>query len=362
MPPVLRRIGRFRKAEGNFGVLRKAPAFLIGATIAVQFVLVLPFPSRAFAKDSSETKTTKEAELGGVSTFGLKVREALALQRDFGNPQYALKTIDDLLGKIKKKMKPLTKYTKQDVIEALRTIDAVLKEEGDFIYRKNILLIEGLNKQRNGKRYADCDDFTSLYLMICERIGLPLQPMYAPNHMFLECRLDDHSCFYWEPTAAVEKNLGFYIKWLNIPRGSDYPKTMTGREFEAIQICNLGAAWYGKGDYERAADFFERAIGLNPLYAEAYNNLGVIHAKQSRFDKALALYRKAVALNPGYATAYTNIGVAFFKMNRFQDAIDSFDDALAANPEHRKAYHYKLAVLLKKGMRKEALKLLALLN
>lgn len=362
MPAVFGRCRRLQMAKGTFGAFGKARLFLIGATIAALFVLMLPFPCRAFAKENSTTKTIKDVEPGGAYTFDLKIREALALQRDFGNPQYALQTIDDLLEKIEKKIKLSTKYTKQDVIEVLRTIDAVLREEGDFIYRKNILLIEGLNKQENGKRYADCDDFTSLYMVICERLELPLQPMYAPNHMFLECRLDDHSCFYWEPTVAVETNLGFYEEWLNIPKGSGYPKIMTEREFEALQLCNLGAAWYMKGDYVQAADSFRKAIHLNPLYAEAYNNLGVIYAKQGRYNQALEFYRKALVLYPRYAAAFTNIGVAFFRMNCFQDAIDSFDEAIAANPEHTKAYHYKLAVLFRKGERKEAFELLALLN
>lgn len=362
MPAVLRNFRRHRKFARISEAVKITALFLCGALfLAHAFVVFLP-PQAVYAEDNATIKISRRMEPHSLMAFDKKIREALELQKDFGNPQHALQTIDDLLEKIEKKIKPLTKYTKQDVLETLKAIDAVLKGEGDFIYRKNILLIEGLKKQENGKRYADCDDFSSLYMVICERLGLSLQPVYAPNHMFLECRLDDQSCFYWEPAAAVETNLGFYKKWMNIPKGSGYPKIMSASEFEALQLCNLGAAWYEKGDYARAADSFKKAIDLNPLFPEAYNNLGVIYAKQGRYDQALELYRKALGFHPRYETAFTNIGVAYFRMDCFQDAIDSFDEAIAANPEHTKAYHYKLAVLLKKGKRKEALELLALLN
>ena len=43
-------------------------------------------------------------------------------------------------------------------------------------------------------------------------------------------------------------------------------------------------------------------------YAEAYNNLGYLHARQDRLTDAEVLYRKAIELDSGYAEPHTNLG------------------------------------------------------
>ena len=232
----------------------------------------------------------------------------------------------------------------------------VLKEEGNFEYRENKLLIEGLKRQKNGKRFIDCDDYSFIYLAAGERLGLPLEPVYAPKHVFLMCRLNDSTRFYWEPTIAAEKDAGFYKDWLNIPEGSSYPKILSEKEFEAIQFCNLGVAWYEKGDYEKAVEYTEKAIRLSPNYAAAFNNLGVAHAKQGSFDLAMEYYKKATIIDPYYATAFSNTGVAFYKLSYLQKAVEYFDKAIEADPKYDRAYDYKIVTLMKKGERNKAFK------
>lgn len=55
-------------------------------------------------------------------------------------------------------------------------------------------------------------------------------------------------------------------------------------------------------------------------------------ARPLQFDRALDLYRKAVALQPGYAQAHCNIGVIHKERGDLQAAISSYEAALAAAP------------------------------
>ncbi len=318
--------------------------------------MVFLSPQAVYAEDSQQPKLVKQLKPAHKNRYNVKVRESLESQKEFGNPALALQTLDHLSGKIEMKIRPRTKYNKEEAIEALRVIDDVLKEDGKFEYRKNKLLIEGLKKQKNGKRFIDCDDYSSIYIFAGERLGLSLEPVYVPKHVFLKCILDDYTSFYWEPTIAAEKDAGFYKDWLNIPDESSYPKILNEKEFEAIHFCNLGTAWYEKGDYAKVIEYSERAIKLDPKYAAAFNNLGVAHAKQGNLDVAMECYKKATSINPNYAAAFSNIGVAFYRLGYLKEAVEYFEKGIELDPKYDRAYDNKVAVLIEKGEHNRALK------
>ena len=343
-----------RKIARTLGAIVRASFMIAVAFIAEQALEVFLAPQVVYAKESGQQILQKQVKIGHQYKYDIKIRESLDLQKDFGNPASSFQTLDNLLGKIEKKIKPRSQYNKEEAIEALKVMGGVLKEEGNFEYRENKLLIEGLRKQKNGKRFIDCDDYSFIYLVAGERLGLPLEPVYAPKHVFLMCRLNDSTRFYWEPTIAAEKDVGFYRNWLNLPEDSSYPKILTEKEFEAIQFCNLGVAWYEKGDYEKAIKYYENAVRLNPDYAAAFNNLGVAYAKQGKFNLAMEYYRKATNINHNYAVAFNNIGVTFYKLSYLQKAVEYFEKAIEADAKYDRAYDYKVVTLMRKGERSKA--------
>ena len=57
-----------------------------------------------------------------------------------------------------------------------------------------------------------------------------------------------------------------------------------------------------------AASLIGRAVMLDPDFAEAHNDRGVILAANGLFADALPCFERAVALNPGYHEARNNLG------------------------------------------------------
>ena len=51
---------------------------------------------------------------------------------------------------------------------------------------------------------------------------------------------------------------------------------------------------------------FERAVQIDPTYANAYNNLAIAHEHQGDFDKAKVAYEKALQLDPDNASIKQN--------------------------------------------------------
>ena len=68
------------------------------------------------------------------------------------------------------------------------------------------------------------------------------------------------------------------------------------RGYESIQLENAATA--GPPDWARAARNFELASAIDPDYAAAINNLGLVLTRMGRFDDAETQYRRAIVADP----------------------------------------------------------------
>ena len=98
---------------------------------------------------------------------------------------------------------------------------------------------------------------------------------------------------------------------------------------------------------DKAIEYFERAVKEDPLYSEAFNNLGYAFEKKGEFEKAIAFYRKALS-NPLYPTAekaYINMGNSYYRLGNFDAALQSYKEAIKRAPSLGLAY-WRLALCL----------------
>jgi tetratricopeptide (TPR) repeat protein len=83
-----------------------------------------------------------------------------------------------------------------------------------------------------------------------------------------------------------------------------------------------GSACERKGDRDKAAMLFEKAIELNPRYADALNYLGYMWADNGmHLDKALELIKRAVELEPDNAAYLDSLGWVHFKKGNLDEAL-----------------------------------------
>ena len=76
-------------------------------------------------------------------------------------------------------------------------------------------------------------------------------------------------------------------------------------------FLNLGIVYRNKGDNEKAADAFNRAIAANPKNVDAYNQLAVLKREAGDFTAAENLYQKALAVWPFYPEGHKNIAILY---------------------------------------------------
>lgn len=94
-----------------------------------------------------------------------------------------------------------------------------------------------------------------------------------------------------------------------------------------------GIAYHQLGEIDSAKRHYERAIRINPRYAEGLNNLGTVYYSKRSFRKAIKYYKKAIQISPGAASIYGNMGTAYFARKKYKDAVEAYQQALALDPE-----------------------------
>lgn len=292
------------------------------------------------------------------NVYDTSIRLSLERQKDFGNLNNAYRNLDRILERISTEIQPQTSFNKARALKALSTIGRILREEENFWYSKNRLLIVELNKDKQSEKYLDCDDYSSIYLAAAEHLDLSLKPVYFPDHVFLKCETDNGRSFYWEPTEEKESSISMYRKWRGVSFSNRFPIVLDEIQLEAIQLSDLGVAWFYRKNYEKSTEFFQKSLEANSEFGTAYNNLGASLARQGNIEDALENYQNAIDKNPNNSTAFLNTGVAYYKLGNFRKSIKFFDKSLRLNPMSYNANLYKYRVLVAKGDPRKAVRFL----
>jgi lipoprotein NlpI len=127
-----------------------------------------------------------------------------------------------------------------------------------------------------------------------------------------------------------------------------------GRLAREIPYYNLGAGLNSQGRPDEAISCYQKALEINPDFAEAHNNLGTTFNSQGRFEEAIGCFQKALAINPNFAEAHNNLGTALYLKGRLDEAVHEFQEVLRLKPDRAETHCNLGYVLGKQGRLDEA--------
>ena len=61
------------------------------------------------------------------------------------------------------------------------------------------------------------------------------------------------------------------------------------------------------GDLEKAIEYYEKSLAINPKLADAHNNIGLTEKELNKTDSSIRSFEKALSVDPNYANAYYNL-------------------------------------------------------
>jgi Flp pilus assembly protein TadD len=96
---------------------------------------------------------------------------------------------------------------------------------------------------------------------------------------------------------------------------------------------NLGLAYLGKGDYEKALQVMRPTVAEYPRNPQVRLTIGRIYFALNRLELAIEEFRKAIGLSKGYANAYYHLGLALLKAKDTEAAGDAFREVVRLVPD-----------------------------
>ncbi len=105
--------------------------------------------------------------------------------------------------------------------------------------------------------------------------------------------------------------------------------------------------------WEDAIDAYRRVIAMDPTYAAAWNNLGLLLHRMGRYDEARTAYTAALEADPRLAEAAYNLGSLDEDCGDVEEAIGHYRRALELQPGYADA-HFNLAAALARMGRSDA--------
>jgi tetratricopeptide (TPR) repeat protein len=100
----------------------------------------------------------------------------------------------------------------------------------------------------------------------------------------------------------------------------------------------LGSAYVEMQEYDKAIAAFEKGLAkpvdlaADPLALEATSTLGAVYFAKGENDKAAAQFQKALAAKPGNAGATLGMGKIHFSKGEVEKAAELFDQVVAQHP------------------------------
>lgn len=180
------------------------------------------------------------------------------------------------------------------------------------------------------------------------RYGLLLTDSHAPAAGIL--RLQEalkqfpNSARLWLALGIAQSTLG-----QNVEAENSFKRSL-GLDPKAVPaLAYLGLTYGERGAYEKAIDFYQQAIALNPKvaalhYLVADTLLKIANPDTARAEKSL---RRAVELDPSLAAAYLAWGRLYVRTNRYDEAAPLLERAVSLQPDLLEA-HYQLSRVLVK--------------
>ena len=130
----------------------------------------------------------------------------------------------------------------------------------------------------------------------------------------------------------------------------------------AVELANSGAEGHtclgllfdGTGQYEKAADQFQKAIQLEPTSDRAYANLAKAYRQLNQLDKAEDVYQRAISLRPQYWLGYTQLGNFYVRQAEYEKAAAMYRRSTELAPDSYLGFNNLGAALLYAGKDQEA--------
>jgi tetratricopeptide (TPR) repeat protein len=107
-------------------------------------------------------------------------------------------------------------------------------------------------------------------------------------------------------------------------------------------------AWRAK-DNAKAIGHYKDALVINPNIPTGATIIGMVYASQQKNKEALECFLKASRVNPGYADAWSDAGLMHHVLNQKNEAAAAYKKAISLNNADARAMRNLSMILKEQG-------------
>ncbi len=116
------------------------------------------------------------------------------------------------------------------------------------------------------------------------------------------------------------------------------------RERLAKDYYNIGNAYFDLEQYDKAVEYYDRALQLDPTINQAVFNMARTKIETGDFRRALKLLNRLLESDPENVMVLEMIAYTYYRMDSFPQAVDLYKRILVLNPYNKKAL-YNISIL-----------------
>ena len=116
----------------------------------------------------------------------------------------------------------------------------------------------------------------------------------------------------------------------------EYCKSVPATLIKNKQFCNLCGLLYREiGNFETAAQYFTKAIQLDPNYFEVFDNMAFIYLQTGQHKQAIKILNKCIQLCSQYVHPYIALTQNYLALNQLSAALDTINKAYQLSPDDK---------------------------
>lgn len=127
-----------------------------------------------------------------------------------------------------------------------------------------------------------------------------------------------------------------YLGFNSNPTISDAERNKIEEVADSQKYFQKGLLAFNKSNYSNAIIHYNKAISLNPKYADAFENRGECYDSLKEYEQSVSDYTESLRLDDNYASLgnelksllYTKLGASLNSLNRTEEAKENFKKAL----------------------------------
>jgi arylsulfatase A-like enzyme/Flp pilus assembly protein TadD len=154
---------------------------------------------------------------------------------------------------------------------------------------------------------------------------------------------DDAGARTWLQKALAQNAQNFRawyeLGWLEDQAGNRvsaeraYQKVLSIQPNFALAHRDLGLVYFKAKDYAKALPHLSRAAKLGLKEAQLFNLLGICYSRTGQLSEAVSSYRQALGLQPSLAEAHLNLGFAYAQLRKVELSSHEYQEACRLNSE-----------------------------